>query len=161
MLTDPLVIGAVVNGGGGGAHTFTGASTATMELQDLATDGSTRIGTMPLQGGAASKCKMSISRSQSNENKPVVSDRTLIRLDCVRTHAVTGKPITMTAYVVTSLPQGGAPFDPTDQVALVRTLACFLLKGETDQTHVTAIETAASLMDDEGNTLARILGGVA
>lgn len=161
MLTDPLVIGAVTYGNTG-TDQLVGASTASLELQDLSADGSTRVGFIPLQGGTINaKSKMTISRSQSNENKPVVSDRTLIRFDVVRPHLTTSKPITMSAYLVTSLPQGGTPFEIADQVCLVRSLALFLLIGETDQTTITALGTTTPPLDDTENTLCRILGGVA
>jgi len=160
MLTDPLVIG-VVTDGSDGLNIFAGASVTSLELQDLSETGSVRIGPIPLQGGGGNKGSLTISRSQSNENKPIVTDRTLIRLDVTKVHSVTGKKVTMTAYCVTGLPQGDNPFTLDDQVCLVRHLALFLLIGETTGTAMTAISASDPLLDDTENTLHRILGGVA
>jgi hypothetical protein len=95
---------------------------------------------------------MSVNHSQSKENPPYLTDRTSIRFDRKKVDPVSGKPQTLSAYSVFTLPQGGT-FDIDDLIELATTLAMFTLVG--------GINASAGTFDDAviGDTLRRLIQG--
>lgn len=80
------------------------------------------------------KLRLSISHSVSNENKPVPTDRTLIRLDAtVLSPDTNGNSPTGSVYMVFAQPRNGQ-FSPADMVLIARYLIGAILKE--DGTHI-------------------------
>jgi len=165
MLKDPLVVPYVSDlidslPNGAAAHTalsvaFGGSGAGTSLTLHTVSDGE---GTAKRKGTAADGTKVSqtVSHSTSKENAPYVTDRTLIRYDFTRIDAVTGKPVTMSCYSLTALPQG-ATFTSDDARNASATLALFmLLGGVRDESDPPRVNDVIS-----GNTFVRLIDGEA
>lgn len=161
MLNDPLVVAVATSLANLRANTSLGDQ---IEFQLNASAMDVTMRTVSEGEGTAkrkadldsnTKIRQSISHSQSKENAPYVTDRTSIRFDEDRNDVVTGKPVTMSAYLVTALPQGGT-FTEDDAVALACSLALFILAG------ARGTGSSPRVYDAElGDTLKRILAGEA
>jgi len=95
---------------------------------------------------------LTLSRSETKENAPYVTSRTLIRLDASRVDA-NGKSVTISAYMVLALPNA-TMWNEDDMQRLARSLALLVLYGP-----------STSSSDWTGNasdaTILRLLGGEA
>lgn len=151
MLTDPLRLGMVHSGAFVDPSAATNGQFAGIDIRDFAL-----IDVSP--GASKRLCVLSdvkitytCSHSKSGENAPVVTDRSLIRLDFQKVDSVTGKPVTMSVYAVIALPQGSL-FDTDDAVAALRSLGMFATYGN--------ISVGAASFDTTDNRAAeRILQG--
>lgn len=74
------------------------------------------------------KVTMTVSHSQSKENAPLLTDRTLIRFDFVKPDGVSGKPVTSSVYFVGAQPQG-VTFSAQECRDQAQHLAMFILQG--------------------------------
>lgn len=156
MLKDPIKVGLVNDVSGAGfidymPALYTGAITdVNLPVLDFG-DGATKRKVLLADGVTTNS--MTVSHSQSKENAPYLTDRSLIRLDSVKVDSVTGKPVTMSAYIVVALPQGNT-FSQNDAKYLALSLAHFVLAGPLNDggTRYDAVP---------GDTLTRILAGEA
>jgi hypothetical protein len=73
------------------------------------------------------KATLSINHSQSKENAPYTTDRSVIRIDLKKPDS-TGKLVQASAYCVVALPQGNV-VSRDDCLVMVNTLLAFLLHG--------------------------------
>lgn len=78
--------------------------------------------------GGQSHLTQTIAHSKSKENAPFETVRTMQRYDDRRINAVTGKPVTMSAYAVLAVPQSDT-FNRLDARRLMEALALFILLG--------------------------------
>jgi hypothetical protein len=100
MLVDPLPVKSLSLV----AHTaITVPYTDSMAVTDVAPGKSVRIGA--LQGLGSILGTLTIAHSVSNENKPVKTDRCLVRFD-VPLYAASGQICTGSAYFVVATPRG-------------------------------------------------------
>lgn len=119
MLSDPLAVKILDTSV---ASSITVAETVSFATIDLSPGRSVRkcaaIGNMPAQ--------LTIAHTVSNENKPLKTDRTLVRLDYTCISPATLVPVTAACYMVLAVPQGASvdtsTTDPLDPVVLVRGL---------------------------------------
>lgn len=133
MLKDPLVV-TMLTSDLGTAYPYVADYLGTInvpgDLLEMATidypgpGASTRTGTMT----DATKVTLTIKHSQSNENKPAETVRTLVRFDLKRINPTTSKPVTLSAYAVIALPQDGT-FTTVEASKLGESLALFILQG--------------------------------
>lgn len=93
---------------------------------------------------------LSVAHSETNENKPFATGRTVIRLDLKKINEVTGKPVVLSAYIVIALPKS-VDFDVSDAVDASRSLAHFLTFGQVTEGNEYA--------NAEDNMLARLIQG--
>jgi hypothetical protein len=70
---------------------------------------------------------LSISHSETKENAPHVTNRSLVRLDLGRVDSE-GRPVNLSAYCVVAHPQGG-DFTQADAARAARTLGSLILYG--------------------------------
>lgn len=129
MLNDPLFLTlpistSVMDENNVQAH---GEQAVALHVRDISDGGSKRRGTMP----NGNSIDMTISHSTSNENKPLTTDRSVIRLDVRRVNTLTGQVVTLSVYLVVALPQGGL-FTTEDAAKLTKDLASFCLFGPSD-----------------------------
>jgi len=162
MLSDPLVVIMFASG-------LSSAHAAVVDgIADLAVDGAFVCELHTTDNGAGSskrrgvmldgtRVSLNISHSTSKENAPLVTDRVLVRYDLTRTSAITGKPVTMSAYAVTTLPQDGT-FSPAEAASFAEALACFLLVGGKRDAGAGSARPFDAL---DGDTVRRLLGGEA
>jgi hypothetical protein len=69
---------------------------------------------------------LTIGNSESTENKPIINDRHLVRVDHIKPD-VSGKPVTASCYIVVTYPRSG--FTHTEMYALASMLIRFLANG--------------------------------
>lgn len=74
------------------------------------------------------KANLSISHSQSNENKPLLTHRVMRRLDLLRFNNVLSRDVVLSSYVVTCIPAGNT-FSEREALAVEQSLAMFVLLG--------------------------------
>jgi len=102
------------------------------------------------------KVQLTIKHSQSNENKPVETVRTLVRFDFTKLNPVSLKPVTLSTYAVIALPQDNT-FTAVDAERYAESMSLFLLQGGFNSE-----ASAAPFFDPQtGKTLVRLLGGEA
>jgi hypothetical protein len=142
MISDPLTLKALV---GGSDVDVAGASTLT--TRDIALGRSVRSGNIVhisnpehMLGG---KFTMTISHSESKENKGQITDRASVRLECLKT-LETGESSVAQATLTVSSPRLG--FGAEDIVSVVATLLGTLL-----------VDQESSLLDF--GILSRVLAG--
>lgn len=101
MLVDPLPVKSLSLV----AHTaITVTATDSMAVIDVAPGKSVRTGTLAALTGLTRPVQLTINHSISNENKPVKTDRCLIRFD-VPVYAPSGQLCNSSAYIVVATPQ--------------------------------------------------------
>lgn len=101
------------------------------------------------------KVSMAISHSQSSENKPLITERVMQRLDFTRFNNVLSRNVGLGAYAVVAFPQGNT-FSEGDAVAALHTLAwTILLGGMHNPDSNDSFDVAA------GQTFLRLLSGEA
>jgi len=102
MLVDPLPVKSLSLV----AHTaITVTSTDSFAVIDVAPGKSVRTGTLGALTGLTRPPVLTIAHSVSNENKPVKTDRCLVRFD-VPLWAPSGQVCNAAAYLVVATPQG-------------------------------------------------------
>lgn len=99
---------------------------------------------------ATEKGLMTISHSQTKENAPYVTNRSVVRFDLQKVDAA-GKTVTLSAFAVIAQPIGGG-FTDADALSLARTLGAFLYTGKSFV--VPAMNK--TVLDD---TMSRVLAG--
>jgi hypothetical protein len=121
MLPDPLPVKSLSIP----AHTaITVVQTDSFAVTDLSPGRSVRIGTLNACTDGPTG-QLTIAHSVSNENKPVKTDRVLIRFDANIFDAATSQPVVASAYLVCATPRGainsigGADFQ---MIQLIETL---------------------------------------
>jgi len=104
MLADPLVIKAPDLTA---ATAFTLANTNNFAMIDAGAGRSTRVMSNPQLGGESMSrpATLTISHTVSNENNPVKTDRTLMRVDFLLEDSA-GKELKAYAYAVVGVPRG-------------------------------------------------------
>ena len=132
MLSDPLVVSLISAANESLVQTMVGPVLDTVSVSEFTTFHLVDLGNKSSKRNGnhydGNKAVMSVNHSLSKENKPYDTDRTLIRFDESKIDTVTGRPVTMSAYQVIALPQGGA-FTTDDAVRLGMSLALFSLLG--------------------------------
>jgi len=137
MLTDPLklplmtpamwdlVIYDVLNTGATNWNTLFASAGNSVDFHttDLSPGATKRIGMI-----GSNQAVMSIGHSTSNENAPFVTDRSVMRIDLKKVNSETGKPVTASAYLVTTAPRG-SDFSVADILQLGRTVAAIPFTG--------------------------------
>jgi len=157
MLSDPLSIALgtvggrnnLVNAWLGRDHGTVGGfdSNLPLHINDIGPGSSQRV-----YDDGTSKWTLTISHSETSENKPLLTRRTLIRFDKEFIDTASGRTIKASAYIVCALPVS-ADFIVGNMAELARSLAFILLFGPS--------------VDDGGqvgpaandNTLERVLAG--
>lgn len=131
MLPDPLRIGIVSEAQVAAIRAdITGTVTGTLMSIPLVTQDGLSSKRMLLDSVGV-KTTVSINHSETNENKPFVTGRTVFRIDRTIFNAIAGKPSTLSAYAVLALPQS-PDFTVDDMLELARSLGFFLAFGQVD-----------------------------
>jgi len=137
MLPDPLVIPFIGDGPLTSVRTaitaisLDSASVPTITQDGLASKRSVTLGegAHPFSGGAVPlKLGVSISHSETKENAPFTTGRTVIRIDASKVNETTGKPVVLSAYLVVVLPQS-PDWTVDDAVAIARSVTGLALLG--------------------------------
>jgi hypothetical protein len=151
MLSDPLYLGVPVTFPVTNSGTLDSNVTSAFVVHNVGggVGSSRRTGIDPTMAGSV-PATFTISHSETKENAPYVTGRSLIRLDLTKVDAV-GKEVTMSVYAVIALPQCSL-FSVADCARQVRTLGLFLLAGPSSN----ASDFAGILGDD---TITRIING--
>jgi hypothetical protein len=97
--------------------------------------------------------RLTTSRSLSNENVGIVTERVLLRLDNEIVDSVTGKPVTQSAYLVVTVPHS-SDFSEATAVKLASRLAYLLLMGDVTSGGGTIFHNPIEL-----GILARVIAG--
>jgi len=82
-----------------------------------------------VESGGENTFTLTILRSETKENKPFLTRRTVIRLDRKKVNSTTGLPVTASAYIVLAQPMG-PDFDEADVIELAQSLGAFVLLGQ-------------------------------
>jgi hypothetical protein len=99
MLSDPLTVKSLDLSVASSISVF---ATASYAVTDISPGRSVRIASA---SGADMPAKLTIAHTVSNENKPVKTDRTLIRLDYTGYSPASAGPVVASAYMVVAIPQ--------------------------------------------------------
>jgi len=129
-------------------HAIASDQLLVFRLADLGPGSSMRV-TEPSSGD---KFVLKITHSETKENTPYPTTRTVLRLDRKRTTSE-GVGIQESAYLVIASPTVEGVMDSTSAALLARDLALFVLTGGAD---ITNTKIALSASDGE---LARLLAG--
>lgn len=148
MLQDPLKIGIIDES----RHTLILSDTASTVIGTgipLATIDVNPGGSVRTAVVSGVKYTLTISHSQTKENAPFTTDRSLIRFDVEKTNVTTGKLVTASAYLVVAAPTGG-DHTSADVLKYTRSLLTLLLLGD-------APDEGGGVLSD--TVLQRILAG--
>lgn len=162
MLSDPLYLGAVVSGAPTPTVGINTTLTVTIPFATVATGaGSSKRKASGVQGllslvgdaeEAIDDLILSTAHSETKENSPYKTDRTLVRLDCSRVDT-DGRIVTASVYEVKVLPRSSL-FTADDVARLSRILSVFTLNGPSSSSS----DFTATALD---TTLERLLSGEA
>jgi len=106
--------------------------------------------------------ELAISHSVSNENKPTITDRAVIRINRKRVNTETGKDVTASAYLVIASPRGVVT--TTETVELVYALLSFFGTSDDGTSNNVAIDTARLViaeLPDVDEVIRRLIAGEA
>lgn len=150
MLADPLYVGRVTPSKWTAIEDALDAVTFT-DVDRLAVTDLSPGATQRQYSIDGVKHRMSINHSQTKENAPLVTDRSVIRMETQKVNAELGKTVTAAAYLVVAAPTGG-DFTEDEILELVWTLLHFALIGDVNSDGTAKNETS-------NQALRRILTG--
>jgi len=146
MLIDPLPFPLTAAGASNGSAILNDAISGNVELHTIDFGPGSTVRTGLLDDGT--KVTLSIKHSQSNENAPFETGRSLVRIDLERVNATTSKPVKMSVYTLISVPKG-PDFTYADAEVWARNLAIFTGFGKASGTD----------LDSGDDSIARIIAG--
>lgn len=132
MLNDPLHIGIISQTAFANSDVSNIPSGGVIVARRRSTSGTGSSVYVGSVAGGTNKYSLNISHSKTNENKPFVTDRTLIRLDLPKIDPVTKRTVTLSAFLVVAAPQGDL-FSKAEVLELTRTLSMFTFAGKTSE----------------------------